>query len=134
MLRTLLLVVALFFAACSDDTSTSPSESLEGQWRIISIQPPSQPVQLAPVGAQYQVEFENGRTLARVDCNTCTGPFVLNGATLTIGPTLACTRAACATAAYEGAVLSMLSGDHQIATTLHNLTLSSSRGTILLQR
>jgi heat shock protein HslJ len=134
MLRIPLLLIALFFTACSDDTSTSPSESLDGQWRIISIQPPSQAVQLAPVGAQYQVEFENGRTSTRVDCNTCTGPFVLNGSTVTIGPTLACTRAACATASFENAVVTMLSGDHQIATTLHNLTLTSSRGTILLQR
>jgi hypothetical protein len=28
----------------------------------------------------------------------------------------------------------LLSGDHQYTTSLHNLTLTSSRGTVLLQR
>src|SRR5688572_636112 len=134
MLRALPLLIGLFFTGCSDDTPTSPSESLNGEWRIISIQPPSQPVQTAPVGARYQIEFENERASVRVDCNTCVGPAVLNGSTLAIGPTLMCTRAACATASYERAVIEMLSGDHQIARTLHNLTLTSSRGMILLQR
>ena len=134
MLRKALLLTVLVVAACSDDSPTSPSESLNGEWRIISIQPPSQAVQTAPVGAQYQVAFADGRASARVDCNTCTGSFVLNGNMLTVGPALACTRAACATASYESAVVAMLSGEHQIATTLHNLTLTSSRGTILLQR
>jgi heat shock protein HslJ len=112
----------------------SPSQSLNGEWRIISIQPPSQPAQTAPVAAQYQVAFANGRVSARVDCNTCVGSYALDGDTLTIGPTLACTRAACATAPFESAVVAMLSGEHQIATTLHNLTLTSNRGSILLQR
>jgi heat shock protein HslJ len=127
--------VVLILAGCSDDTPSSPTpDSIDGVWRIISIQPPSQPVQTAPVGAQYQVEFENGRASLRVDCNTCNGSFALNGATLTIGPVLACTRAACATASYESAVVSILSGDHQVNATLHNLTLTSGRGTVLLQR
>ena len=133
-MRRALLIAVLAFAACSDDTTTSPSQSLNGQWRIISIEPSAQPVQTAPVAAQYQVTFGNERVSALVDCNTCTGSYSVNGTTLTIGPTLACTRAACATASYESAVVTMLSGDHQIATTLHNLTLTSSRGTILLQR
>ena len=134
MLRILLISV-LAAAGCADDSPTSPTpSSVDGVWRIISIQPATQAVQTAPVGAQYQVGFENERVFLRVDCNTCTGPFTLNGSTLTIGPTLACTRAACATASYESAVVNLLSGEHQTAATLHNLTLSSSRGTALLQR
>lgn len=135
MLRKILLVSVLAVAGCSDDTPTSPTpDSVDGVWRIISIQPPSQAVQTAPTGVRYQVGFEDERAFVRVDCNTCTGPFTLNGDTLTIGPALACTRAACETAAYESAVVSMLSGTHQVSATLHNLTLTSSRGTVLLQR
>lgn len=127
--------IVLVFAGCADDTPTSPTpDSVDGVWRIISIQPPSQPVQTAPVAAQYQIGFENARAFLRVDCNTCTGPFTLNGSTLTIGPALACTRAGCPTASYETAAVSMLGGDHQVSATLHNLTLTSSRGTVLLQR
>ena len=135
MLRRGFLIALLFFAGCSDDTPTSPtSESLDGVWRIISIQPATQPVQIAPVGAQYQIGFEDRRAFVRVDCNTCTGPLAVNGNTLTIGPTLTCTLAACATASYATTVVDMLSGAHEMATTLHNLTLTSSRGTILVQR
>lgn len=135
MLRRGFLIAVLFFAGCSDDTPTSPTaESLDGVWRIISIQPATQPVQIAPVGAQYQIGFQDRRAFVRVDCNTCTGPFAVNGNTLTIGPTLTCTLAACATASYATTVVDMLSGAHEIATTLHNLTLTSNRGTILLQR
>jgi heat shock protein HslJ len=135
MLRRVLLISMVAAIGCSDGTPTSATpDSVDGVWRIISIQPASQAVQTAPVGAQYQIGFENARAFLRVDCNTCTGPFTLNGGTLTIGPTLACTRAACATAAYETAVVSMLSGAHQMSATLHNLTLTSSRGTVFLQR
>jgi heat shock protein HslJ len=91
-------------------------------------------VQLAPVGVLYQVTFDDERASVRVDCNVCTGRFTSDGNTLTIGPQLACTRAACETASYENAVLTLLGGDHQYTTTVHNLTLTSSRGTVLLQR
>jgi heat shock protein HslJ len=130
------LLIALFLlAGCSDDAPTSPTTgSLDGVWRIISIQPAAQPVQIAPVGAQYQVGFEDERVFVRVDCNTCTGPFTVEGNTLTMGPRLSCTLAVCATASYATSVVDVLSGDHQMATTLHNLTLSSNRGTVLLQR
>jgi heat shock protein HslJ len=127
-------IALLGLSACAE-TPVSPSvEPLSGVWRVISIQPAGQPVQPAPVGAQYQVAFGNDRVVARVDCNTCTGEFIASGTSVAIGPTLACTRAACETAAYENAVVSMLSGVHEITSTLHNLTLTSNRGTMLLQR
>jgi heat shock protein HslJ len=135
MMRLLMLSVALICAGCADDTPSSPTpDSVDGVWRIVSIHPASQAVQTAPVGVLYQVEFSNGRVTARVDCNTCNGSFTLNGSKLTIGPALACTRAACPTAAFENAVVSLLAGEHQATATLHNLTLTSTRGTLLLQR
>ena len=69
MLRTALLSIVLILAGCSDNTPTSPTlNSIDGVWRIISIQlHPAQPVQTAPVGVQYQIEFENSRVSLRVD-------------------------------------------------------------------
>jgi heat shock protein HslJ len=134
MFRSALVFIVVFAAACSDSTPTSPTPGVEGVWRIISIQAPSQPPQTAPVGVQYQIGLERNRVLLRADCNTCTGTYSESGNTLTIGPNLACTRAACATAAFESEVVSMLSGEHQTAATLHNLTLTSPRGSVLLQR
>jgi heat shock protein HslJ len=130
-----LFLAVTFVAGCAGASPSSPtSTELDGVWRIISIEPAMQSVQLAPVGVLYQATFDDGRTSVRVDCNLCTGGFTSDGNTLTIGPQLACTRAACETASYENAVLMLLSGDHQYTTTLHNLTLTSSRGTVLLQR
>jgi heat shock protein HslJ len=135
MLRKALLIGMLAVAGCDDDTPTSPTpESVAGVWRIISIQPPSQPVQPAPTAARYQVAFEDDRAFVRIDCNTCTGGYAVTGSTLTVGPALPCTRAACETADYGNAVVAMLSGSHEMAATLHNLTLTSPRGAILLQR
>ena len=133
--RKLLFLAVILVAACAGDSPSSPTPSgLDGVWRIISIQPTAQSVQLAPVGVLYQVTFDDGRASVRVDCNVCTGRFTSDASTLSVGPQLACTRAACATASYESAVLTLLSGDHQYTSTLHNLTLTSSRGTVLLQR
>lgn len=134
MTRTFLLISLIAAAGCASNPASPTPGSVDGVWRIISIQPATQATQTAPVGAAYQVGFEDARVSVRVDCNSCSGPFTVAGSTLTIGPTLACTRAACPTASYESAVLSLLSGEHQIATTLHNLTLTSARGAVLLQR
>ena len=134
MQRFILMSILLICAGCSDTPSSPSPDSVDGEWRIISIQPASQPPQTAPVGVQYRVTFADGRAAVRVDCNTCSGSFSLTGGRLTVGPALACTRAACATAAFENAVVSLLSGEHQISVTQHNLTLTSSRGTMLLQR
>jgi heat shock protein HslJ len=133
--RKLLFLAVLFVAGCAGNSPTSPtSTDVDGVWRIVSIQPAAESVQFAPVGVLYQVTFDEGRTSVRVDCNVCTGRFTSDGNTLVFGPQLACTRAACQTASYENAVLTLLTGEHQYATTLHNLTLTSSRGTVLLQR
>lgn len=134
MVRKILLLSILAVAGCGDDTPTSPSTDLDGVWRLISIQPASLAAQPAPAGVQYQVGFENARVFLRVDCNTCSGPFTISGTTLTVGPTLACTRAACETASYESAVVALMSGAHEVTATQHNLTLTSSRGTVMLQR
>ena len=136
MVRAVALTLVLLSAAgCEHSSPNSPTQAaLEGTWRIISIQPASQPVQTAPVGVRYQVAFDNGLTRVQVDCNTCSGSYTRSETTLTIGPTLACTRAACETASYESAVLALLGGEHQVSTTLHNMTLTSSRGSVLLQR
>jgi len=92
-------------------------------------------VQTAPAGAVYELTFDAAaRVSARVDCNTCSGSFMLSGSSLVIGPGLACTRAACATAAFESAVVGILGGSHEIAATSSTLTLNSTRGTMTLTR
>ena len=111
-------------AACSDAPAspTSPTggagsfaltaEQLAGTWVLSALQEPGQAPQPVPDGASYTLSFDDGgRFSTRADCNTCGGRFTLSGATLTLGPNLACTRAACPTARFEASYTNLLSGE-----------------------
>jgi heat shock protein HslJ len=142
-----LVVLGASLVGCSatPSTLTSPStaaggtlnitaEQLTGSWRLTSIQPAGQAEQATPAGASYAITFDTGRLSTRADCNTCSGTFVLSGQTLTAGPALACTRAACPTMAFENVYTRILSGDSTIALSGGTLTLSSERGTLRFAR
>jgi heat shock protein HslJ len=134
VVRKILLLLLPAFAACSSTPASPSSTALTGTWRIVSIQPELQAVQAAPAGAVYDLTFDAARVSARVDCNTCSGSFMLSGSSLVIGSGLACTRAACATAAFESAAVGILGGAHEITATSNTLMLNSSRGTMTLSR
>lgn len=110
------------------------SAQLEGTWIVTAIQPVGGGKQDRPSSATYTVTFSNGRLSARADCNSCAGSYSMSQSTLTAGPALACTRAACPTAAFESAYTAILSGDSDAVVTASTLTLSSTRGTIWLVR
>jgi heat shock protein HslJ len=142
-----LAVFLTFFVGCSDSPSapTSPSaavttasaltaEQIAGTWNLVSIQPRGQEVQLAPIGATYTLSFANGRLSTRADCNSCGAAVVLAGQTLTVGPALACTRAACPTMGFENVYTSMLSGDSVVTVSATALVLSSDRGILCFAR
>ena len=142
-----LATVAPLAVACSESlstptspTSTSPASSssalaadqLAGTWTLSSIQPTGQAEQATPAGASYTLTLADGRLSTRVDCNMCGGSFALSGQTLTAGPALACTRAACPTMAFENVYTGMLSGDNTVTLSGATLVLSSSRGILAL--
>jgi len=140
-----LAVISLAFGCAeSPSTPTSPSslggslivtdQELAGIWNLLSMQPTGQPDQPTPPGARYTLSFADGRLSTRVDCNMCSGGFALSGQTLTAGPALACTRAACPTMAFENAYTSLLSGDSTITLSGSTLVLSSSRGVLRFAR
>ncbi len=139
-----LLVVALFSAGCAGSavTPVSPSSpgsevtagQLAGTWSLLSLQPTSQAEQPAPVGVRYALTFADGRVSARADCNTCNGAAVLAGDTLTAGPALACTKAACPTMGFESVYTSLLSGDSAVTLSDGALVLSSARGVLRFAR
>ena len=141
---SLVLLVAALTAACAQSV-TSPSAAqvagpaytvaqLEGTWTLAWIERAGQARQNRPFDATYTLSFSDGRLSTRVDCNSCGGSFSVNGTTLTAGPNLACTRAACPTMAFENAYTSILGGDSNIVVTGSTLTLSSPRGTLQLVR
>ena len=150
MLKSRLLIaigiVASLAGACSESPSTplSPTsaggtrdlaaDQFAGTWNLSSVQPTGQPEQATPAGASYTITFDNGRLSTRVDCNVCTGGFALSGQTLTAGPALACTRAACPTMAFEQGYTSLLSGESTVTLSSGTLVLSSARGVLRFAR
>ena len=131
------LVIVALAVGCgeSSSTPTAPSsDQLAGTWNLLSMRPAGQANQPTPPGARYTLSFADGRLSTRVDCNMCSGGFALSGETLTVGPALACTRAACPTMAFESAYTSLLSGDSTIALSDSTLVLSSTRGALRFAR
>jgi len=115
--------------------SGSPTvDQLAGTWNLQSIQPAGEAVQTTPAGANYTLTFADGRLSTRADCNLCGGTFSLSGQTLTAGPALACTRAACPTMAFESTYTRLLSGDSTVTLSNGTLVLSSARGVLRLTR
>ena len=109
-------------------------DQLAGTWNLQSLQTAGGVDQTSPAGATYTLTFADGRLSTRADCNTCGGAFSLSGQTLTAGPTLACTRAACPTMAFESTYERLLGGDSTVTLSDGTLALSSARGALRFTR
>jgi len=133
--RPLMLAVtaSLAMTACTNPAAPTTA-AIEGTWNLRNLRPAGGVEQAKPVGAVYAITIESGRVAVRADCNTCTGNGTLASSTLTLGPMLACTRAACATATFESVFTTMVSGDHTAAISDGSMTLSSTRGLIRFER
>jgi heat shock protein HslJ len=137
-----LSLIASLSVGCSESLSspTAPSgavvppasaltvDQLTGTWNLVAIQPTGQGVQLTPPRATYTLSFAADHLSTRADCNSCGAAFTLSGQTLTAGPALACTRAACSTIAFENVYTSLLSGESTVTVSARTLVLSSVRG------
>jgi heat shock protein HslJ len=141
----LTLILALN-TACSESTSApaaptgsagSATNLTAGQvpttWALVSLQRAGEPVQLTP-NATYTLTVDNDRVSARADCNQCAGSLAVSGERVTIGPALACTRAACPTMAFESAYESILGGESTVVREGDTLTLVSSRGRLVFRQ
>lgn len=139
-------IVAAGAVGCAANTSspTGPSatagaaaltaDPAGGTWTLASIQRAGQAEQPAPSGATYDLAFAEGRVSARADCNRCSGSLAIDGQSVTVGPALACTRAACPTMAFENDFVGILSGDSIARVDGNTLTLSSPRGVLRFRR
>jgi heat shock protein HslJ len=139
--------LAFIVTGCSASTSSPSSPTgassvsgsltageVAGTWILQAITPAGRAEQVTPAGAEYTLTLAEGRLSTRVDCNTCGGAFSISGRTLTTGPALACTRAACPTMAFENVFTSLLAGDSTVTLEGGTLVLSSARGTIRFAR
>ena len=118
-----------------DQSGSAPTvDQLAGTWNLQSLQPVGDVDQTTPAGASYTLTFADGRLSTRADCNMCGGAFILSGQTLTVGPALACTRAACPTMAFEFTYTRLLGGDSTVTLSDNILVLSSARGVLHFTR
>lgn len=141
-----LIVVALSTVRCSSDDSnpagpsagggstTITAEQIAGGWTLSSIQPAGEAEQIVPAGASYTMTIADGRLSTRADCNVCNGIVVAAGETVTIGPLLACTLAACPTMAFENRYTGILAGDSTARIDGDSLVLTSPRGVLRFHR
>ena len=141
-----LTMAANFAVGCASYSSnlTGPSaaggtekfapDQAAGTWRLTAIQPVGQGEQPVPGGASYELALAETRVSTKADCNTCSGNLTVNGQTLTVGPSLACTRAACPTMAFENAYIAILTGDSAAVVDGDSLKLSSPRGVLRFRR
>jgi heat shock protein HslJ len=129
------LVATLLAVGCTTDQPSAPTtDQLGGVWRLVSMRPAGQGEVPAPANASYSLTFADGRVSVRADCNICNGVFSLTGQTLTAGPTLICTRAACPTMAFENTYTQLVAGDSTVSLNGVTLTLTSSRGILRFTR
>jgi heat shock protein HslJ len=141
------LLISLAFVACvalgcsgSTATLTSPSSldliapQIPGTWNLVSIRPAGEAEQAKPSGANYTLTLVDGRLSTRADCNTCGGSYTLNGETLTAAPSMACTRAACPTMAFENTYMKLLGGESTVSLSGGTLELTSLRGVLRFTR
>jgi len=143
-LRALLatiLVAAVASAACSDDADPAgpggvvlTPERIGGVWTLLTLQPPGQPEVAPPTGAIFSMEMANGRAAVRADCNRCNGSASVAATTVTVGPTLACTRAFCSSAPFDDVFLRMLSGESRAFLEENYLSLHADRGILRFRR
>jgi heat shock protein HslJ len=119
--------------SCSSLLAPSPT-AVVGTWNLVAIRTSGGAAQPRPAGVTYQMTIDSDRVSMRVDCNTCNGAATLLSSKLTLGPVLACTRAACPTATFESAVTTLLSGDHTVGVNDTMLTLTSPRGVAQFER
>jgi heat shock protein HslJ len=124
LVALLLLPGTLGVAACSNPAQALVGPSgvegssaaltagqLAGTWTLTSLAPGGGAAQPAPPDASYTLTFSDDRVSARADCNICGGAFRVSGASVTVGPALACTRAACPTMQFETIFETILAGD-----------------------
>ena len=122
-------------ADATSGTGPAPlTADIAGTWTLRAMAPAGRPEQTSPASAVYTLSLAEGRLSTRVDCNTCAGTFSISGETLSAGPALACTRAACPTMVFEHEYTRLLSGDSSVTLDGGTLVLSSPRGVLRFSR
>jgi heat shock protein HslJ len=141
------LVAAVSFTACDGTSpvapSTVPTASTGGAltietnavWKLQSLaRSGSSAVTITDPSLFTMSLADNGALQLRADCNRANGTYTLSGNTLSVGSTMASTRAYCGSASLDTDYLAVLSGENIVSISGQTLQLSSSRGTLTFGR
>ena len=128
-LPLVLLILTVGAVGC-DESPTGPTELVDITWKLETVAHVGSALVTVPNPDQYTVRFETNGTLSvRADCNTCTGRYVLDGSTVSIG-NLACTLIACPTPGVDTLFTSGLQNAKTVTVNNDNLIMTGPEFTL----
>ena len=128
-LPLVILILAAGAVGC-DESPTGPTELVDITWKLETVAHVGSALVTVPNPDQYTVRFETNGTLSvRADCNTCTGRYVLDGSTVSIG-NLACTLIACPTPGVDTLFTSGLQNAKTVTVSNNNLIMTGPEFTL----
>lgn len=108
---------------------------MAGSWTLVAQQPAGEAESAPPVGSTFGFQIVDGRAAVTADCNRCNGTAAIGDNSLTVGPTLACTRAFCTTSApFDTTFVRILAAESVANIDGSLLTLRSERGILRFTR
>ena len=128
-LPLVLLILTVGAVGC-DESPTGPTELVDITWKLETVAHVGSALVTVPNPDQFTVRFETNGTLSvRADCNTCTGRYVLDGSTVSIG-NLACTLVACPTPGLDTLFTSGLQNAKTVTVNNDNLIMTGPEFTL----
>ena len=128
-LPLVLLILTVGAVGC-DESPTGPTELVDITWKLETVAHVGSALVTVPNPDQFTVRFETNGTLSvRADCNTCTGRYVLDGSTVSIG-NLACTLVACPTPGVDTLFTSGLQNAKTVTVSNNNLIMTGPEFTL----
>lgn len=128
-LPLVLLILTVGAVGC-DESPTGPTELVDITWKLETVAHVGSALVTVPNPDQFTVRFETNGTLSvRADCNTCTGRYVLDGSTVSIG-NLACTLVACPTPGVDTLFTSGLQNAKTVTVNNDNLIMTGPEFTL----
>jgi heat shock protein HslJ len=128
-LRLVLLILTVGAVGC-DESPTGPTELVDITWKLETVARVGSAIVTVPNPEQFTARFETNGTLSvKADCNSCTGRYVLDGSSVSIG-NLACTLVACPTPGVDTLFTSALQNARTVTVSNDNLIMTGSEFTL----
>lgn len=136
------LVAAVSLTACDGTSPVSPSSvattptggaltvETTSVWKLQSLARAGGSAVTVTDPGLFTMSLSSGTLQLKADCNRATGTYTLSGNTLSVGSTMASTKAYCGSASLDTDYLAILGGQSTVSITGSTLQLSSSRGTL----